>query len=129
MAWMLEGVGEEEQALQQKQNIIWFFYNFVELKELRISKTWIFNEMGVNLIIFQLQIEFWNILSNWNSFVCSDSFCFGEVGKAWPILPGVDFTNVLRAAFNHADAKSAKWLLAVWLYFCAFGICTCKRCS
>jgi len=40
---------------------------------------------------------------------------------------GVNFVNVLRATFMHADPKAQKDSQVV--IFCAFGICTRKSCS
>jgi len=42
---------------------------------------------------------------------------------------GVDFTNILCAAFTHADTKSAKNAIKPLVFFCAFGISVNKICS
>jgi len=39
---------------------------------------------------------------------------------------GVNFTNILQAAFTGADTKSAKKYCQVVSLFCAFGIYVCK---
>jgi len=44
------------------------------------------------------------------------------------VKPGVDFTNILQAAFTRADPKSAKNYSQVISLFCAFGICARKSC-
>ena len=41
---------------------------------------------------------------------------------------GVNFTNILQAAFTCEDPKSAKKLLNLTVFICAFGICTHKSC-
>jgi hypothetical protein len=45
------------------------------------------------------------------------------------VTPGVDFINVLRAAFAREDPKSTKKYSKVVRLFCTFGIFLCKSCS
>ena len=45
------------------------------------------------------------------------------------VMPGVNFTNILQAAFTRADPKSAKKTVKLSSFFCAFGICARKSCS
>ncbi len=43
-------------------------------------------------------------------------------------IPGLNFTNVLWAAFAHVDPKSAKkTLMSSLIVFCAVRICSCKK--
>ncbi len=44
------------------------------------------------------------------------------------IAAGVDFINILRAAFTDADLESTKKDYQVVSLFCDFGICACKSC-
>ena len=48
---------------------------------------------------------------------------------ACPLRPGVNFTNILQAAFTLADPKSAEKTVKLSSFFCAFGICERKICS
>ena len=41
---------------------------------------------------------------------------------------GVNFTNVLQAAFTLADPESTKKLLDLTVIFCAFGVCGRNSC-
>jgi len=43
------------------------------------------------------------------------------------LTPGVNFTNILDAAFMRTDPKSAQKTDVLTVFFCAFGICTCKN--
>jgi len=74
---------------------------------------------------------FFELFSPFHFFVCSSQkVIWGKlqlcavIFNIW-MAPLVNFINILRAAFAHADPKSAKdWQLD--LLFCAFGICTHK---
>jgi len=45
------------------------------------------------------------------------------------LIPGVNFTNVLQAAFTQTDPKSAKKYSQATSLFCALGICGRKSCT
>ena len=45
------------------------------------------------------------------------------------LTPGVNFTNVLQAAFTLADPESTKKAAQLDSLFCAFGVCMRKICS
>jgi len=47
----------------------------------------------------------------------------------WNSDSGVNFTNVLQAAFMLSDPESTKKLLDLTVFFYAFGICAFKSCS
>jgi len=44
-------------------------------------------------------------------------------------IPGVNFINILRAAFTREEPESAKKTVKLSIFFCAFGICAHKSCS
>ena len=64
------------------------------------------------------------------SFLNQSAVCHFSLCIASPEMPGVNFTNVLRAAFTfYRYQKRRKKDSQVKQLFCAFGICVSKSCS
>jgi len=64
-----------------------------------------------NVLTFLLEIE----LNDWYKLIHEFVITMIQENKQ----SGVDFTNILYAAFMHADSKSAKIWLRAWLYLFA----------
>ena len=64
-----------------------------------------------------------------NHFFLYDHGCYFQVWIQFILLLGVNFTNVLQAAFTRVDPKNAKTDSQLKQLFWAFGICARKSCS
>jgi len=81
---------------------------------------------GLWAVLLEQAATWWRILSRWRRRSSIEWIVEVQLRRS---STGVNFTNILRAAFTHADPESAKNTVKLSVFFCTFGIWAGKSCS